>query len=197
MKRLYKFIFCFCAWAFVSVPVFALNDTGADVKLMNDISKYIDEKPDVQAVNFCEHALQSNSIPLKSLASVILFKHFGDKYKSDFRKNFTIKKEIGNFEQDKQIFVGINNVGRLLEPLNSLNNFTKQFKRNDMNRLDGAVDYISLSITNMNRDVYSSYKASGRIGSTSVIITDPIKLLLANCIFPSGSSQVIVSYCVL
>lgn len=127
MKRLYKFIFCFCAWAFVSVPVFALNVTGADVKLMNDISKYIDEKPDVQAVNFCEHALQSNSIPLKSLASVILFKHFGDKYKSDFRKNFTIKKEIGNFEQDKQIFVGINNVGRLLEPLNApLQQFTDE-----------------------------------------------------------------------
>ena len=46
------------------------------------------------------------------------------------------------------------------------------FKRNDENRFDGNTDYISLSITNMNKLVYSSYKNTGRIGNTCLVFID-------------------------
>ena len=64
--------------------------TSAEVKLANDIALYIDQKPDEQAMKFCEYAINSESVVLRGLAVMILSKHFGDSYHSAFLKNYTV-----------------------------------------------------------------------------------------------------------
>lgn len=57
----------------------------------------------------------------------------------------------------------------------SIKELTKRniiFKQNDLERIDGMIDYISLSITNPNNFIYRHYKRSGRVKNTSVVFID-------------------------
>lgn len=94
----------------------AVSLTSTEVKLANDISLYLDQKPDEQALKFCKYAIKSESVVLRGLAIVILNKHFGNYYRAAFLKSYTINPKNDDFVFDKKVTVKIENLKKLLEP---------------------------------------------------------------------------------
>lgn len=92
----------------------ALALTPIEIKLMNDISRFIDAKPEGQALRFFEHAIKSDSVALKGLASLILVKHYGRRFQALFLRNFTLNQANDNFAQDRKVLVKLANINRLL-----------------------------------------------------------------------------------
>ncbi|MDD3000187.1 MAG: hypothetical protein PHF29_00350 [Candidatus Riflebacteria bacterium] len=98
----------------------AVSLTSAEVKLANDISLYLDQKPDEHALKFCEYAINSESVVLRGLAVTILNKHFGDPYRAAFLKSYTLNPKNDNFVCDKKVTVKIENLKKLLEPYENM-----------------------------------------------------------------------------
>lgn len=111
---LFLLVICFGSLA----PAYATNVSGADIRLMNELSAFIDEEaPQGRSLRTCEEALKNNSAPVKGLAAIILYKHYGDRYKKPFEESFSLNHTKYGFEQGKKIMISINNVSRLLDPL--------------------------------------------------------------------------------
>ncbi len=92
----------------------AVSLTEVETRLMNDISQYIDIKPEGQALRFFEHAIKSDSAPLKGLAAIILDKHYQRRFHGLFLRNFTLNPAVEPFERDKKVLVKLENTNRLL-----------------------------------------------------------------------------------
>ncbi len=94
------------------LPAVALSEI--ETRLMNDISRYIDVKPEGQALSFFEHAIRSKSVALKGLASIIMARHYGRRFQAQFLRNFTLNPELDDFAREKMVLVKIENVEKLL-----------------------------------------------------------------------------------
>ena len=92
----------------------AITLSEIETRLMNDISRYIDVKPEGQALSFFEHAIRSKSVALKGLASIIMARHYGRRFQAQFLRNFTLNPELDEYPQEKMVLVKLENVEKLL-----------------------------------------------------------------------------------
>jgi len=92
----------------------AITLSEIETRLMNDISRYIDRKPEGQALSFFEHAIRSKSVALKGLASIIMTKHYKKPFQPQLLRNFALIPENDAFAQENKVMVRLENVNKLL-----------------------------------------------------------------------------------
>lgn len=93
---------------------FAITLSEREVRLMNGISIFLDRKPEGPALRPIETAMKSSNPALRGLAALILFRHYGDAFRSQLLRNFTLNQSVERFAADKKTLVKIENVDRLL-----------------------------------------------------------------------------------
>ncbi len=93
----------------------AIELSEIETRLMNDISRYIDVKPEGQALKFFEHAIRSNSVALRGLAAIIMNRHYGQRFQGLLLRSFTLNTENDGFAREKKILVRLENTARLLK----------------------------------------------------------------------------------
>jgi len=93
----------------------AIELSEIETRLMNDISRYIDVKPEGQTLKFFEHAMRSNSVALRGLAAIIMTRHYGQRFQGLLLRSFTLNTENDSFAQEKKVLVRLENIDRLLK----------------------------------------------------------------------------------
>jgi len=97
-----------------SSQVFSITLSEREVRLMNGICGYLDSKPEGQDLRPIEAAMKSSNPALRGLAALILFRHYGDTFRSQLLRNFTLNQSVERFAADKKTLVKIENIERLL-----------------------------------------------------------------------------------
>jgi len=59
-------------------------------------------------------AMQSENPALRGLAALILFRHYGESFRGQLLRNFTLNPAVDRFVAEKKVLVKIENVDRLL-----------------------------------------------------------------------------------
>lgn len=103
----------------VPVSGHALSLTRYEVKLLNEISRYIDYKPEGQVLRIFERAIKNESVVLKGLASIILVKHYGKRFQGLFVRNITMNQANDSFQQDKKILIKLQHINKLMAEFNN------------------------------------------------------------------------------
>lgn len=81
---------------------------------MNGICVYLDRKPEGPALRPIEAAMKSSNPALRGLAALILFRHYGENFRAQLLRNFTLNQAIDRFVTEKRVLVKIENIERLL-----------------------------------------------------------------------------------
>jgi len=97
-----------------SSPAVALTLSEREVRLMNGICGYLDHKPEGPALRPIEIAMKSSNPALRGLAALILFRHYGDTFRAQLLRNFTLNQSVERFAVEKKTLVKIENIERLL-----------------------------------------------------------------------------------
>ncbi|MBU1108567.1 MAG: hypothetical protein KKB51_17965 [Candidatus Riflebacteria bacterium] len=98
----------------------ALTLNEGELRLLNGISRFIDQKPEGSALRLIESAMKSQNPCLRGLAAIILFKHYGESFCGQLLRNFTLNQEKESFEAENKVLVKIENVQRLLTNFDEL-----------------------------------------------------------------------------
>jgi hypothetical protein len=114
MKKSINILLLVLFFSAVANTGMALSLSAIEMLTMNNISRYLDLKPEGQSLRDLEHALQSENPALKGLASIILYKHHGRRFKALLLRNFTLNREIDAYAQDRPVMVRLGNLDRLL-----------------------------------------------------------------------------------
>jgi hypothetical protein len=118
MKKLIKLVLpaaCIILALFLSAGhADALTLSEGEVRLLNSISRFIDQKPEGTALRLIESAMRSPNPSLPGLAALVLFKHYGENFRGQLLRHFTLNPEKDRFEAEKKVLVKIENIHRLL-----------------------------------------------------------------------------------
>ncbi len=103
-----------------ALRVDALTLSQGEVKLMNGISVFIDHRPEGQSLRLIESAMKSSNPALRGMAALILFRHYGDSFRAQLLRNFTLNRNNDRFATEKKVLVKIENINRLLANFDEL-----------------------------------------------------------------------------
>jgi len=98
----------------VSARAAAVTLSEPEVRMMNRISAYLDIKPEGQSLRQVETAMKSRNPVLRGMAALILFRHYGESFRGQLLRNFTLNQAVNHFAAEKKVLVKIENVERLL-----------------------------------------------------------------------------------
>ncbi len=115
MKNLFKTIVCLALFALISPCLFSLTLEADELHYLNSISRFIDVKPEGDAVKRLQKSLESDNPCIKGVGALILFKHFGRPFKRVFKNSFTLNQNIDKFKTEERKFILLANVNRVLE----------------------------------------------------------------------------------
>lgn len=134
MKKSTKAFLVIVVLFFLLAPLcgHALSLTSNEIKQLNDVSRFIDQKPEGQVLRIFERAIKSDSVALKGLASIILVKHYGKRFQGLFLRHFTLNPANDSFLQDKKVLIKLQHINKLLA---EFNDSLKQFKDNRVRQL--------------------------------------------------------------
>ncbi|HAE41134.1 MAG TPA: hypothetical protein DCG57_21240 [Candidatus Riflebacteria bacterium] len=116
MKQLIKLVLplLLLACIFFSARVEAISLTDKEVKLINSIAVFIDRKPEGRALRLIESAMRSSNVALRGMAALVLFKHYGESFRGQLLRNFTLNPANDSFAVEKTVLVKMENIDRLL-----------------------------------------------------------------------------------
>lgn len=114
IKRVLPVAFLILAAFLYTDHASALTMSEGEVRLLNGISHFIEQKPEGSALRLIESAMRSPNPSLRGLAAIILFKHYGGNFRAQLLRNFTLNPEKDSFAAEKKVLVKIDNINRLL-----------------------------------------------------------------------------------
>jgi len=97
-----------------SAPIMALALSEHEVRMINGLCSFLDNKPEGAALRSIETAMKSENPALRGLAALILFRHYGESFRGQLLRNFTLNPAVDRFVAEKKVLVKIENVDRLL-----------------------------------------------------------------------------------
>ena len=116
-----------------SAPIMALALSEHEVRMINGLCSFLDNKPEGAALRSIETAMKSENPALRGLAALILFRHYGESFRGQLLRNFTLNPAVDRFVAEKKVLVKIENVDRLLAGYSGL---LARFKDERARRLD-------------------------------------------------------------
>lgn len=120
MKKIVSLILVVLLCLCLTYRVEAVSLSSEELKLVNDMSVYLDIKPSGKALETCKKATKSENMVLRGLGGIILYRHYKGIYEQLCIKNISMNQKKNSFEQDKKVMVKIENLKRLIESFSSL-----------------------------------------------------------------------------
>lgn len=117
MKNLIRFVIILALLFFAVNPSEALSLDAKEVLFLNSIGRFLDAKPEGQAMKQLEQALRSKNPFVKGVGALILYRHFGRQFKRVFKTSFTTNPRVDEFIKEERKFVRLGNVNKILEDL--------------------------------------------------------------------------------
>lgn len=114
MKNSIKTVLLFGLLFLLPSPVSALGLDAKEVLLLNSISRFLEIKPEGQAMKPLEQTLRSKNPCVKGVGALILYRHYGRQFKRVFQNAFTLNQNIDAFEVSERKFVKLENVKKIL-----------------------------------------------------------------------------------
>lgn len=121
MKNLIRqlIFFIFTGILLSCTPAFSISLSGEEVVLMNELKVYLDQRPEGNSIRLLQQSLKHKNPAVKGLVSLILYKHFGRKFRNLVLRNFTCNLEVDKFEQAERKLIRLEHVNKLLEAIQS------------------------------------------------------------------------------
>jgi len=99
MKNFISFVFL---TALLVSPNYSLALSSKDILVSKSYLKFVNQKPQSSYIKYVRSGLNSKTDIIKGLATLILYKHFGNKYFRFLTKNFSLNKKHVNFQRNQR-----------------------------------------------------------------------------------------------